>query len=53
VGLSAHGWVRDGNVGVVNCEIASRYAVLATFPPECGEDPPHDEGYGLEFKNLI
>lgn len=31
-GLSAHVWVRDGNVDVVGCEVASAYAVLATFP---------------------
>ena len=31
-GLAAHVWVRDGNTDVVGCEVASRYAVLATFP---------------------
>ena len=33
-GLSAHVWVCAGDVNVVGGEIASRYAVLATFPPE-------------------
>jgi hypothetical protein len=33
-GLSAHVWVRDGDVDVVGGDIASRYAVLAKFP--CG-----------------
>jgi hypothetical protein len=33
-GLSAHVWVRDRNVDVIGGEIASRYAVLATFPPQ-------------------
>jgi hypothetical protein len=32
-GLCAHVWVRDGAVDVVGGETASRYAVLATFPP--------------------
>jgi hypothetical protein len=30
--LSAHVWVRDGDIDVVGGEMASRYAVLATFP---------------------
>ena len=33
-GLSAHVWVRDRDVDVIGGEIASRYAVLATFPPQ-------------------
>ena len=33
-GLQAHVWVRDGDTDVVGCEIASRYAVLASFPPQ-------------------
>ena len=33
-GLSAHVWVRADDVDVIGGEIASRYAVLATFPPE-------------------
>jgi hypothetical protein len=33
-GLFAHAWVRDGDVDVIGCEIASRFAVLATFPPQ-------------------
>ena len=33
-GLSAHVWVRDGDVDIVGGEIASRFAVLATFPPQ-------------------
>lgn len=32
-GLSAHVWVRDGDIDVVGGEIASAFAVLATFPP--------------------
>jgi hypothetical protein len=32
--LSAHVWVRDGVVDVVGGEIAFRYALLATFPPQ-------------------
>jgi hypothetical protein len=35
-GLSAHVWVRDGDVDVIGCEIASRYAVLAMFPSQDG-----------------
>jgi hypothetical protein len=31
-GLSAHVWVRAGELDVVGCETASGYAVLATFP---------------------
>jgi len=31
-GLSAHVWVRDGNVDVIGGEIAHRFAILATFP---------------------
>ena len=31
-GLSAHVWVRCGDFNVVGGEIASRFAVLATFP---------------------
>ena len=33
-GLSAHVWVRDGDVDIVGGEIASQFAVLATFPPQ-------------------
>jgi hypothetical protein len=32
-GLSAHVWVRDGDLDIIGGEIASDYAVLATFPP--------------------
>jgi hypothetical protein len=32
-GLSAHVWVRDGDVDVIGCEMASRYTQLAAFPP--------------------
>jgi Transglutaminase-like superfamily len=32
-GVSAHVWVRDGDVDVIGGEIASDYAVLAMFPP--------------------
>ena len=31
-GLSAHVWVRDGDTNVIGGEIASRFALLATFP---------------------
>jgi hypothetical protein len=37
-GLSAHVWVRDGDIDVVGGEIASAYAVLATFPPTGSND---------------
>jgi hypothetical protein len=33
-GLYAHVWVRDGDDDVVGGEVASRFAVLATFPPQ-------------------
>jgi hypothetical protein len=33
-GLSAHVWVCDGDLNIVGGEIASRYAVLCTFPPQ-------------------
>jgi hypothetical protein len=32
--LSAHVWVRDGDVDVIGGEVASQYAELATFPPQ-------------------
>lgn len=35
-GLSAHVWVRDGDTDVVGGEVASAYAVLATFPTLAG-----------------
>ena len=35
-GLLAHVWVRDGDVDVIGGEIAPRFAVLATFPPQHG-----------------
>jgi hypothetical protein len=35
-GLSAHVWVQDGEVNVIGGEIASRFALLATFPPQIG-----------------
>jgi hypothetical protein len=35
-GLSAHVWVRDRDVDIIGGAIASRYAVLATFPPQIG-----------------
>ena len=31
-GLIAHVWVKDGDLKIVGGEIASRFAVLATFP---------------------
>ena len=36
-GLSAHVWVRDCDVDVIGGETASRYAVLANFPPQTGD----------------
>jgi hypothetical protein len=33
-GLSTHVWVRDGDLMVVGGEIAHRFAILATFPPQ-------------------
>jgi hypothetical protein len=33
-GLSAHVWVCDGGVDVIGADIAHRFAVLATFPPQ-------------------
>lgn len=38
-GIAAHVWVRDGDVDVIGCEIASRFVQLATFPPERGSSP--------------
>jgi hypothetical protein len=38
-GLSAHVWVRHGDIDVVGGEAASRYALLATFPPLEGASP--------------
>ena len=32
-GLYAHVWVRDGDVDIIGGEIASNFAILATFPP--------------------
>jgi hypothetical protein len=32
-GVYAHVWVRDGDIDVIGGEIASTFAVLATFPP--------------------
>jgi hypothetical protein len=31
-GLSAHVWIRDGDVDVIGGEIADRFAILAKFP---------------------
>ena len=33
-GLYAHVWVRDGDIDVIGGEIANRFAILATFPPQ-------------------
>ena len=46
-GLSAHVWVCDGNVDVIGCEIASRFAVLATFPPQSDRNHPPMASIGL------
>jgi hypothetical protein len=42
--LSAHVWVRDGDVDVIGGELASRYAVLTTFPPQGGNPGIPREG---------
>ena len=42
--LSSHVWVRDGDVDVIGCEIASRYAQLVTFPAQSCENHPQREG---------
>lgn len=39
-GLSAHVWVRDGDVDVIGGENKSRFALLATFPPQAGSSYP-------------
>jgi len=39
-GLSAHVWVRDGDVDVIGGETKSRFALLATFPPQAGSSYP-------------
>jgi Transglutaminase-like superfamily len=36
-GLSAHVWVRDGEVDVIGSEIAHRFRILATFPPQSAD----------------
>jgi len=36
--LAAHVWVRAGNIDVIGCEIASRFALLATFPAQDSEE---------------
>jgi hypothetical protein len=33
-GLNAHVWVRDGDVDIIGGEMADRFAILATFPPQ-------------------
>jgi hypothetical protein len=33
-GLSAHVWVRDGDVDVIGGDIAHDFAILAIFPPQ-------------------
>ena len=39
-GLSAHVWVRDGDVDVIGGDIAYRFAILATFPLQNSERFP-------------
>jgi hypothetical protein len=39
-GLAAHVWVRAGDINVIGGEIASRFALLATFPPEAALHGP-------------
>jgi hypothetical protein len=43
-GLSAHVWVRDGDVDVIGGEIASHYAQLVAFPPRGSENRYRDKG---------
>jgi hypothetical protein len=38
-GLAAHAWVMAAEAGVIGHEIAHRFAVLAHFPPEMGQNP--------------
>lgn len=33
-GLFAHVWVRDRDTDIIGGEIASRFSILATFPPQ-------------------
>jgi hypothetical protein len=33
-GLSTHVWVKDSDINVIGGEIAYRFAILATFPPQ-------------------
>ena len=40
-GLAAHVWVRLGGRDVIGCEVAERFAVLASFP---AENPPTAAG---------
>jgi hypothetical protein len=35
--LSAHVWVRDGDLDVIGGDTADRFAILATFPPQNSE----------------
>jgi Transglutaminase-like superfamily len=39
LGLVAHVWVRADNVDVIGGEIASRFALLTTFPDQNGSTP--------------
>ena len=39
-GIVAHVWVRDGEADVVGCELAGRYALLASFPPQVAFQHP-------------
>ena len=39
-GLSAHVWVKVGDLDVVGCEEASGYAALAVFPPAPNDPAP-------------
>jgi hypothetical protein len=36
-GLYTHVWVRAGDLDVIGGDIANRFAVLATFPPQKAE----------------
>ena len=46
-GLSAHVWVKAGELEVVGCEEAPGFAALAMFPPGPGRPSPEDASQGL------
>ncbi len=36
-GIIAHVWIKSGDLPVIGCEEAGRYAVLATYPPPAAD----------------